>query len=314
VNGSAQRSANLVNLGLVTLIAALIGLNYSVMKAALEDTTPLVLAALRTSVGGPVLLAFAFARGERLPKTKAQWLAIWWISLTITTVSSGALVIGVSKLSAGLTGMLSATMPLFTAVFAVWLLRERPGRIGAAGVLIGFVGALVLAWPAFSAGNTAIGVFWVMVAASTWAIGGVLNKLQPAALEVAPVMLVAVQIMMSCICLHMAALVFEDWGDTTFSLDFFWLLVYAGIPSLALSFLLFTTVLRRAPAIVASVSAYLTPLFGVFFGWLIRDERFGLVEIVGGALIIAGIGVLTFSRMRAAPAPPLVPLGPHNDA
>jgi probable blue pigment (indigoidine) exporter len=294
-----NQRANLINLGLVTLIAALIGLNYSVMKAALDDTTPLALAALRTSVGGPVLLAFAFARGERLPNTKAQWLAIWWISLSITTVSSGTLVIGVSKLSAGLTGMLSATMPLFTAVFAIWLLRERPGRLGVAGVLIGFFGAIVLAWPAFDAGNTAIGVFWIMIAASTWAIGGVLNKLQPAALEVAPVMLVGVQIMMSCVCLHMAVLVFEDWGDTTFSFGLFGLLAYAGIPALALSFLLFTTVLRRAPAIVASVSAYLTPLFGVFFGWIIRDERFGLIEIVGGVLILTGIVVLTVSRIQA---------------
>lgn len=298
-----SRSFHLVTLGLVITIAALIGLNYSVMKEALDHTTPLALAALRTSVGGPVLFAFALLRRERLPRTREQWLAIWWISLSITTVSSATLVAGVSRLSAGLAGMLSATMPLFTAVLAVWVLRERPNRIGTVGIGLGFVGAVILALPALDSGNTVIGVMFILAAAITWAVGGVLNKRLPAALEVSPVMLVALQILMSCACLHLLVPIIEDWGDTDFGLGLYLPLLYAGIPSLAVSFALFATVLRRAPAIQASASAYLTPVFGVAFGWMLRDERFGAVELVGGALVVVGVLVLSFSGARS----PVVP-------
>jgi len=298
-----SRAFHLVTLALVISIAALIGLNYSVMKGALDHTTPLALAALRTSVGGPVLLAFALLRRERFPRTRDQWLAIWWISLTITTISSGTLVLGVSRVSAGLAGMLSATMPLFTAVIAVWVLRERPNRIGALGIGVGFVGASVLALPAFDSGNTLAGVGFLLIATVMWAIGGVLNKRLPAALEVSPVMLVAMQIMMSCVCLHLAVPVFEDWSDTDFVPGLLWPLVYAGVPALAVSFALFATVLRRAPAIQASVAAYLTPVFGVTFGWLIRDERFGVLELLGGALVVIGVLTLSFSGMRRSPPP-----------
>ncbi|MDG2112111.1 MAG: EamA family transporter [Actinomycetota bacterium] len=291
----ASRSFHLVTLGLVVAIAALIGLNYTAMKEALEHTTPLSLAALRTSVGGPVLLAFALVRRERLPRTREQWVAIWWISLSITTISSAMLVAGVSRVSAGVAGMLSATMPLFTAVIAVWVLRERPNRVGAIGVGLGFVGAVVLAVPAFDSGNTVIGVLFILGAALTWAVGGVLNKRLPAALEVSPIMLVAVQILMSCVCLHVLALIIDDWGDTDFGVGLYLPLLYAGIPALSVSFALFATVLRRAPAIQASASAYLTPVFGVAFGWMLRDERFGLVELVGGALVVLGVLVLSFS-------------------
>ena len=300
----ATRSFHIVTLGLVITIAALIGLNYSVLKEALDHTTPLALAALRTSVGGPVLLALALLRGERLPRTRAQWIAIWWISLSITTVSSATLVLGVSRVSAGMAGMLSATMPLFTAVIAVWLLRERPNRMGAIGIALGFIGASVLAIPAFDSGNTVVGVGFILIAAVTWALGGVLNKRLPAALEVSPVMLVAIQILMSCACLHLLVPLVEDWGDTDFGVGLYVPLLYAGIPSLAVSFALFATVLRRAPAIQASVSAYLTPVFGVTFGWLLRDERFGALQLAGGALVVFGVLVLSFSgRWQVAEQP-----------
>jgi len=298
-----NRAFHLVTLSLVIAIAALIGLNYTVMKEALDHTTPLALAALRTTVGGPVLLAFALIRRERFPRTRGQWLAIWWISLSITTISSGTLVFGVSRVSAGLAGMLAATMPLFTAVIAVWVLHERPNRIGVLGIAVGFVGALFLAAPAFDSGNTLAGVGFLLIATVMWAIGGVLNKRLPAALEVSPVMLVAMQIMMSCVCLHLAVPVVEDWGDTEWVAGLWWPLVYAGIPALAVSFALFATVLRRAPAIQASVAAYLTPVFGVTFGWLIRDERFGVIELLGGALVVIGVLTLSFSRMRRSGAP-----------
>ena len=87
------QASNRVTVGLVVLTALLIGLNYTVMKRALDHTTPLALAALRTTVGAPVLLAVAFIRGERLPQTRQQWVAVWWISLSITTVSSGFLLL-----------------------------------------------------------------------------------------------------------------------------------------------------------------------------------------------------------------------------
>jgi putative membrane protein PagO len=195
--------AEFITLSLIVAIAALIGLNYSVMKAALDHTTPLSLAALRTSVGAPFLLAFVLFRKEKFPRKREQWLAIWWISLSITTVSSLFLVIGVSYLSAGVSAMLASTMPLFTALIAIALLKARPGKLGISGVGIGLVGAIVLAVPALGAGNTTLGVCMLLISSISWALGAVLNKKQPAALEISPTMLVAMQIVMSCICLHL---------------------------------------------------------------------------------------------------------------
>ncbi|HAQ42370.1 MAG: hypothetical protein CL407_08370 [Acidimicrobiaceae bacterium] len=289
-------SSSSVTVALVILTALLIGLNYTVMKWALDHTTPLALAALRTSVGAPFLLAIAMFRGEKLPQNRQQWMAVWWISLAITTVSSGFLVLGISRLSPGLAAMLSATMPLFTAIIAVLVLAELPGRRGYLGLLIGLFGAVCLAMPAFGSGNTTLGIVFSLISSISWAAGAVLNKRLPGALEISPLMLVALQITFSAVCLHLAVPFVEDWSDTSMGWGLALPLLYAGIPSLAVTFYLFASVLRRAPAIQGAAVAYLTPFFGVLFSWLLVGDRLGTFEILGGALVVTGVALLSADR------------------
>lgn len=289
-------ASNKITVALVVLTALLIGLNYTVMKWALDHTTPLALAALRTTVGAPFLLAVALIRGERLPQTRQQWMAVWWISLSITTVSSGFLVLGISRLSPGLSAMLSATMPLFTALIAVLVIAEFPGRRGYFGLLIGVVGAVFLAVPAFGSGNTTRGIVFLLISSVSWAAGAVLNKRLPGALEISPLMLVALQITFSAVCLHVAVPFVEDWSETSFTWGLTLPLLYAGIPSLAVTFYLFASVLRRAPAIQGAAVAYLTPFFGVVFSWVLVGDQLGRAEMLGGLLVIVGVAVLSTDR------------------
>mgnify|MGYP002004126213 FL=1 len=266
------------------------------MKWALDHTTPLALAALRTTVGAPVLLAVAMARRERFPRTREQWWAVWWISLAITTVSSGFLVLGISRLSPGLAAMLSATMPLFTAIIAMLVIAELPGRRGYIGLVVGLFGAICLAVPALGSGNTTLGIIFALISSVSWAIGAVLNKRLPGALAISPLMLVALQISFSAVCLHAAVPFLEDWSDTSLNWGLILPLLYAGIPSLAVTFYLFASVLRRAPAIQGAAVAYLTPFFGVLFSWVLVGDRLGRVEMVGGLLVIVGVAVLSSDR------------------
>ena len=266
------------------------------MKWALDHTTPLALAALRTTVGAPVLLAVAMARRERFPRTREQWWAVWWISLAITTVSSGFLVLGISRLSPGLAAMLSATMPLFTAMIAMLVIAELPGRRGYIGLVVGLFGAICLALPALGSGNTTLGIIFALISSVSWAIGAVLNKRLPGALAISPLMLVALQISFSAVCLHAAVPFLEDWSDTSLNWGLILPLLYAGIPSLAVTFYLFASVLRRAPAIQGAAVAYLTPFFGVLFSWVLVGDELGRVEMVGGLLVIVGVAVLSSDR------------------
>jgi drug/metabolite transporter (DMT)-like permease len=117
--------------------------------------------------------------------------------------------------------------------------------------------------------------------------------------SISPVMIVAVQLPMSAAILIPVALLTEGVADTDWSLGLFVPLTYAAIPANAVTFALMATIVKRAAATQAAATAYLIPISGVFFGWLIRGERLGTIELVGGVLVVAGVYLLVTANARA---------------
>jgi drug/metabolite transporter (DMT)-like permease len=288
-----------ITLALVVLVALLIGANFTALKFALDHTTPLLLAGLRTVVGGTFLLCFVtLIRGEHIPTDRSMLGKIFVVSLAITTISSGLLVVGVNRVPAGLASLLSSTMPLFTALLVLLLMGTRPTRLGALGLVVGFFGTVVLASPSLDGEATTIGIVALAVSALAWAFGTVFMQWRDFG-AVSPVMIVAVQLPMSAAILIPVALLTEGVADTDWSLGLFVPLAYAAIPANAVTFALMATIVKRAAATQAAATAYLIPISGVFFGWLIRGERLGAVELVGGVLVIAGVYLLVTANARA---------------
>jgi drug/metabolite transporter (DMT)-like permease len=294
---SAARLHPKVVLALVCLIAALIGLNFTVIKFALERTTPLLLAGMRTVAGGTALLTFALARGQRLPTKLGDYGRIFVVSFSITTVSSALLVLGIERVPAGVASLVSSTMPLFTALLSFALLGARVNRLGAVGLVVGFAGTAVLASPSLSGDAAATGIGMLVLSAVAWAFGTVFMRWKDFG-GISPIMIVGVQLYMSAAILIPLALVTEGTADTTWSWKLLLPVLYAGIPANAVTFALMAFVTQRASPTQAAASAYLIPVFGVVFAWLIRDEVLGLTEFVGGLLVIAGVYVVVTANTR----------------
>ena len=290
-----------VVLGLVCLIAALIGLNFTVIKFALERTTPLLLAGMRTVVGGTALLSFALLRGERLPRRPGDYGRIFVVSFSITTVSSALLVLGIQRVPAGVASLISSTMPLFTALLSFLLLSARVGRRGALGLVVGFAGTALLASPSLSGDAAATGIGMLVLSAVAWAFGTVFMRWKDFR-HLSPLVIVGVQLYMSAAVLIPLALVVEGTADTEVSWKLILPVLYAAIPANAVTFALMAFVTQRASATQASASAYLIPVFGVVFAWIFRGELLGLVEFVGGLLVVVGVYVVVTANARRAAA------------
>ncbi len=288
-------------LATIVLVAMLIGGNFTSLKFALDHTTPFLLAGLRTIIGGSALLAFARYRGERLPRRLDDLGRILVVSLSITTLSSGLLVYGVNRVPAGVASLVSSTMPLFTAVLSLLLLGAAISAMGRLGLLVGFAGTVVLALPSLEGEAAAIGIGSLVLSAIAWAFGTVFMKWKDFS-RVSPIMLVGTQLIMSAVVLIPFALLVEGTAETDWSLGLLVPLLYSAIPANAVTFSLLATVVRRATPTQAAASAYLIPVFGVLFGWLIRSERLGLAELVGGALVVVGVYLLVNAAARAAEA------------
>ncbi len=297
---SSTMSSRVV-LATVVLVAVLIGGNFTALKFALDHTTPFLLASLRTVVGGSALLAFALFRGERLPRRLDDLARIFVVSLSITSISSALLVYGVNRVPAGVASLIASTMPLFTAVLSVILLSAAISTRGRLGLLVGFFGTLVLVSPSLRGEAAAIGIASLVLSAIAWAFGTVFMKWKDFS-RVSPIMLVGVQLIMSAVVLVPFALAVEGTSGTDWSLGLFVPLLYAAIPANAVTFSLLATVVRRATPTQAAASAYLIPVFGVLFGWLIRGELLGLSELTGGVLVVTGVYLVVTAGARQAQA------------
>lgn len=284
---------------LVGLIAALIGLNFTIIKFALDDTTPLLLAGTRTVIGGTALLSFALVRGEQLPTTARDLSKIFVVSFSITTVSSAFLILGIDRVPAGVGSLISSTMPLFTALLSFGLLRTRMSAAAAAGLVVGFVGTAVLASPSLSGDAAAVGIGLLVLSAIAWAFGTVFMRWKDFS-HLSPIVIVGVQLYMSAAVLIPTALIVEGTADTEVTGRLIGAVLYAAIPANAVTFALMAYVTQRASPTQAAASAYLIPVFGVLFAWLLRGEVLGTTEFAGGVLVVIGVYLVVSRPTRSA--------------
>ena len=184
-------------------------------------------------------------------------------------------------------------------MLSLLLLSTKVSRVGLVGLAIGFSGTIVLASPSLSGGTETIGIVSLVFSALAWAFGTVFMKWKDFS-RVSPIMLVGVQLVMSAAILVPFALLVEGTADTDWSVGLFVPLFYAAIPANAVTFTLMATVVKLATPTQAASTAYLIPVFGVFFGWLIRNETLGAAELIGGALVITGVYLLVNSTARTA--------------
>ncbi len=289
---AAQATARRPPTGVLVLVsAALIGSNYVALKEASEHASPIALTAIRALLGGLVLVAFVAIRRDPFPRDRRQLAGIFVVSLLVSSASSTCLVLGVRLLPSGLAALLAATMPLFTALFAIVFLGERPARVAALGLALGVAGVGVLSSPALDGRTSGLGLAYLLVATATWGAGVVVQKAWPWP-GVSPTALVAVQLLFSALTVGLVASFTEGWGQVEWGRDFLAPVGYSGIVAMAVPFALLTTLIRRAPATQAAATAYLIPVFGVIASWLVRGERLELAEIGGGVLVLLGVAAV----------------------
>src|SRR3546814_3940519 len=125
------------------------------------------------------LLAVAVLAGHRLPVRLTDWAALAFMGLINNALPFSLIMWGQTTIDSGLASILNATTPLFSFVLAHFLTRdERMTRRGAAGIAIGFLGAVLVVGPGALAGlgGQSLGEFAVLAAAVCYASGAIYGR------------------------------------------------------------------------------------------------------------------------------------------
>ena len=291
---TARRSLDaklLIPLSLLTLYVVW-GSTYLAIRWALESYPPFLLAGVRFLCAGVVFYAFLRWRGMA-PPTRTQWRNAGMTSVLLLVLGNGLVCFAEQRVSSGIAAVAVSSMPLFAAVFG-GLYGQWPSRREVAGLLVGFVGVVVLNLGNGLSGQT-LGAIALLVAAASWAFGSLWSKRQdmPAGpMNTAAQMLVASVVLLAIGFGTGERLPAAPTWTATLSL------AYLALFGSIVAFSAYLYLLEHARPAVATSYAYVNPPVAVLFGVLLAGESVGPFDLVGMAIILAGVAVITLRRGR----------------
>ncbi len=274
------------------------GSTYLAIAVADRTLPPLLMLAVRFGLAGALLYGWSWWRGDvaRAKLGRREWLAAAIVGALLLFVETGAVAWAEQRVASGLTALLVASVPLFTALLDRTVFGVRLSLGALAGIATGLFGVVLLVGP--SAHIDPLGAAVLLAGAFAWAAGSAYARVAP--LPRASFLSTAMQMLCGAALLAIAGIASGELGQVHLaavsagSLGAFAYLVVVGSIG---AYTAYGWLLQSGtPSVVVSTYAYVNPAIAVVLGWLFAGEAVGGREIAAGAVILASVGMLVLAR------------------
>ncbi|KAL9320189.1 hypothetical protein ACSQ67_012028 [Phaseolus vulgaris] len=274
------------------------------MKEVLPKCGPFFVSAFRLIPAGFLLVGFAASRGKSLPSGFNAWLSITLFALVDATCFQGFLAEGLQRTSAGLGSVIIDSQPLTVAVLAALLFGESIGVVGAAGLVLGVIGLVLLELPAlsFDESNFSLwgsGEWWMLLAAQSMAVGTVMVRWVSKYSD--SVMATGWHMIIGGLPLLLFSVLNNDPAVSgslkEYSSTDILALLYTSVFGSAVSYGVFFYSATKGSLTKLSSLTFLTPMFASIFGFLYLGETFSPVQLVGALITVVGIYMVNFKSI-----------------
>ena len=272
------------------------GTTYLAIRVALESIPPLLMAGVRWTVAGSLLIAFLRLRGERLPD-RQRWLPLAVRGALLIGLGNGAVVWAEQTLPSGLTAVLVAVSPFWMVGVGTLMGDARAPTIRQViGLCVGFTGIVLLISPdtRMAAGSG----FWsgfmaTQVACAGWSFGSAYARRCARRQEDAhPLGSVAFEMLFGgVVLLSCGAVLGEQFGVVVTSRSagaVAYLIVFGSL----VAYSCFRYALEHLPVATLSLYVYANTVIAVFLGTLVLGEPFTWLMGAGAAVVLVGIGLV----------------------
>lgn len=281
--------------GLV-LLGALWGGSFLFIRIAVPALGPFFLVELRVGLAAAVLFLYALAAG-RVPKIRSRWrsflvLGFLNAALPFTLISAAEI-----HLTASLAAILNSTTVMFTAIVATVWMGDALTVKKAVGIVLGIVGVTVLVgWdPLPLNGVVLLAVAAMLIASLSYALGATYAK--RAFADLPPLtMAVGQQAGAAMLLLVPAAL---SLPEENLSLTAGISVLGLALLSTAVAYILYFRLIENVGPTSTVTVTFLVPIFGLLFGVLVLGEPFGAGTLLGLAIILLSVALVTGMLKRA---------------
>jgi drug/metabolite transporter (DMT)-like permease len=274
-------------------VCLLWGTTYLAIRIAIETIPPLIMAGIRWTVAGAIILAALKIRGERIPRTP-DWPALTVLGILLIGFGNGCVVWAEQTLPSGLTAVLVAAVPFWMVGVERFMKASdplTPRRL--IGLGVGFGGIVLLVWPELELGNGRaffFGVVSTQLACLGWAIGSSYSRRRHVDENVLAT--AALQMLFGGLILSILGLMLGELRMIAYSSRSVTALVYLVVAGSLGGFSAYAYALKYLPVATVSLYAYVNPVIAVLLGTLILGETLSPRLAVSGAIVLVGMALV----------------------
>lgn len=261
------------------------GVPYLLVKLAVPELSPLVIAWGRVALATAVLLPIAWRRGALRPLGRHK-AALFAFAVVEFVVPFSMIALGERWVSSSVTGILIATVPLSVVLLARFFgIREHLGSWRLTGLAVGFIGVVALLGLGTISGILGwAGVACMLLASVGYATGPLIIQRHLKGLDAfGP--LAASLLIATVVLLVPAVVTSPKQMPTALALT---AVLVLGIVCTALAMLLMFYLVNHAGASRASLITYINPAVATLLGVWLLDEHLGAGGITAFVLILLG--------------------------
>jgi len=267
------------------LLGFLWGIPYLFLKVAVEEISAELIVFARVFIGGLILLPLAIKRG-RLLVARRYWPFLILYSITEMIGPWYLITHAEKEISSGLTGLLVATVPIWSAILAsifgdhtVW----HKSRLF--GLIIGFIGVVaVVGIESFGGKQDIFSIGMVIIAAMGYAYAiNMINRRIPQVPGIA--INTWAMIITSIVYLPFAV---ATWPSAMPSVEAIGSVISLGVLCTAAAFIVFFKLVAEVGPPRASLITYLNTAVAVLLGVILLGEPITLGIALGLPLVLIG--------------------------
>jgi drug/metabolite transporter (DMT)-like permease len=303
VSGNAARNRRRLLAGFATIYLVW-GSSFLASRIGVQHLPPLLLAGVRFTCAGLVMLVLARLLRQRVQPTAREWRDLTVLAFFAFIVSNGLSIWALQWLPSNQTALLNVSAPLWIVLLGAFGARgHRPGRRDIAGLVLGFIGTALVIRPASSAGvgTSLVPQGAVLLACVAWAISTIYLR------NVAPRMpvqsLIGWQMLLGGIGLVAVGLARGEAALWHWSWTGGLMLVYLIVFASCLAHTAYAWLALRTSPTSLGTYAYVNPLIATLLGWWVLDERLTPLQLIGMPIVLGGVLLINWPiRRRAARA------------
>ncbi len=275
------------------------GSTYLAIAFAIQTMPPFLMLSGRFLLAGGALYVWARYRGNAAPRAR-QWTWAFLLGGLFLLIGNGTVGWVEQRLSSGLTALIVALVSVWTALLE-WIRPRgrRPDAMVLAGIVLGFLGVVLLVVPGQVGGGHVDPVAVLALVGSTfaWALASVLSR--NADLPASAPLVSGMEMLAGGGLLLLASLLAGEWGrfdvgaiTLRSGLAFGYLVLIGSL----VTFTAYAWLLQVSTPNKVATSGYVNPMVAVFLGWAFGGEALTPRSLLAFVVIVAAVVLIITGR------------------